>query len=500
MVSDMLSSTQLSTTRAWWAAITLACLVGSLLMAGPGWAQGVAKDLPGDLPDWVHEVGARQTPEADRVCPANEYGAVADTSTTSTRGIQQAIDACAEAGGGIVTFAPGNYLTGAIFVKSNVHLRVGENVTIYGSHDMDEYPERPTRVAGIEMTWPTGLINVDGQENVRISGGGTIDGRGEKWWDMYWDMRRNVYEPQGLRWAVDYDAKRVRLMLIEESSDVTVENLDLQRSGFWTVHLLYSDHVTVEGITISENQGPSTDGVDIDSSTNILVQNNSIDNDDDNIVLKAGRDADGLRVDRPTEYVFIRNNLAKRGAGLLSFGSETSGDIRHVVAFDNRALGTSRAARFKSAKTRGGVVEDILIRNMELVEVDEPFRFTLNWNPSYSYTSIPDSMDEEDIPEHWKTMLEPVEPPERGLPEFRDITIEDVKAVGAERIFTATGLPERKLRNVVWRDITIVGEEAGFIEHAQNWTMENITFLTPDGEAVRIDNSEGVDAPPVGVQ
>ena len=131
-------------------------------------------------------------------------------------------------------------------MKNNVDLRVGEGVTLLGSQDDGDYPRAPTRVAGIEMTWPSALINVNDAKNVKISGGGTIDGRGKKWWDKYWALRRE-YEPKGLRWASDYDAERVRLMVISRSSDVTVENVSLKRSGFWTVQVLYSDHVTIDG-------------------------------------------------------------------------------------------------------------------------------------------------------------------------------------------------------------------------------------------------------------
>ena len=98
-------------------------------------------------------------------------------------------------------------MTGALFVKSNVNLRVGEGVTLLGSQDDADYPSIWTRVAGVEMKWPAALINVNDQRNVRLSGGGTIDGRGEKWWQRYWDLRRD-YEPKGLRWAVNYRAGR----------------------------------------------------------------------------------------------------------------------------------------------------------------------------------------------------------------------------------------------------------------------------------------------------
>ena len=445
------------------------------------------------LPEWIERTGARREPGASRLFSVSDYGAVADTSVVSTAAIQQAIDAAAAAGGGVVSFGPGGYVTGALFLKTGVHLRIDPGVTLYGSRNDADYPIRPTRVAGIEMPWPAALINVEDAENVKISGGGTIDGRGEKWWDKYWDMRRNDYEPRGLRWAVDYDAERVRLVVVSNASDVTLENLHLKRSGFWTVQILYSDHVTTDGLTISDNQGPSTDGIDIDSSTWVLVQNNDIDNNDDTICLKAGRDADGLRVNRPTEYVLIRNNLTRRGGGIISFGSETSGGIRHVVAYDNRGVGTKEGIRFKSAKTRGGVVEDVIIRNTRMENVPLPITFTLNWNPSYSYATLPENQT--DLPPHWIVLNTPVTPPGRGLAEFRDILIDGVTAVGAERILTVSGLPEKAIHDVTLRDIRAEGREAGFIEHARDWTIENVVLTTPSGEPVLITDSENVDAP-----
>jgi polygalacturonase len=251
----------------------------------------------------VKDVGSRGALKTRRIV---EVKAAGDGVTNGTKAIQQAIDDCAKGNGGTVTFKPGQYVTGALFLKSNVYLNIGQGVTLLGSQDDADYPSIPTRVAGIEMKWPAALINVNDAKNVKISGGGTIDGRGEKWWLKYGTVRRE-YEPKGLRWASDYDAERVRLMVIWKSADVSIENLSLKRSGFWTVQVVYSDHVTVDGVKITDNKGPSTDGVDIDSSSYVLVQNCDIDNNDDDICLKAGRDSDGLRVNRPTEYIFIRN-------------------------------------------------------------------------------------------------------------------------------------------------------------------------------------------------
>ena len=471
-----------------WLLAPLVCLI-ALTSAAVAQRSAAQRSSAGrdDFPKWTREVGARSAPQAKRTC------LVAATSSgvaNATKAIQQAIENCAGAGGGIVTFKRGTYVTGALFLKSNVQLHVAAGVTLVGSQDDADYPLLWTRVAGIEMKWPAALINVNEQRNVKISGGGTIDGNGQKWWDKYWAVR-NDYEPRGLRWASDYDAQRVRLMVVSKSSDVTIENLSLKRSGFWTLQVVYSDHVTVDRIKITDNTGPSTDGVDIDSSSYVLVQNCDIDNNDDDICLKAGRDADGLRVNRPTEYVVIRNNITRRGGGIISFGSETSGGIRKVVAYHNRGIGTNEGIRFKSAKTRGGYVEDVLIRDLKMENVRQPFSFTLDWNPSYSYATIPPNTT--NVPPHWIALSTKVEPPERGYCEFRNIRIENVKIVNAGQIFSAQGLPEKPIENVSFTNVTAQGIGAGSIEYARNWKMHNVRLKTK--EPLQISHSQNVESP-----
>jgi len=463
-----------------------------LLVVLPAAFETQAQPQDASIPSWTNKVGARNVPRGTRVFSVNDFGAKGDGSANSTKAIQKAIDECSKIGGGIVTFEKGEYVTGAIFLKSNVDFRVCAGVTLLGSQEEKEYPKIATRVAGIEMPWPAALINLNDAKNVKISGGGTIDGRGQLWWDKYWNLRKD-YEPKGLRWASDYDAERVRLMVIWRSSDVTIENVSLKRSGFWTVQVVYSDHVTVDGVKISDNAGPSTDGVDIDSSSYVLVQNCDIDNNDDDICLKAGRDSDGLRVNRPTEYVLIRDNLIRRGGGIISFGSETSGGIRHVVALNNRGIGTKEGVRFKSAKTRGGFVEDILVRGLKMENVPLPFTFTLNWNPSYSYATIPEGI--KDVPFYWTVLNTPVLPVERGYCQFRNITIENIDVVGANRIFTASGLPGKTIQNVTFSNVTAEGNEAGTIEFAENWSMKNVKLTTKTGEGVKVSDSKNVEAP-----
>lgn len=444
--------------------------------------------------DWIKKVGARKTPSSKNQYWVNDYAAVNDGSKVTTSSVQKAIDACAAKGGGIVSFKPGTYLIGSIFLKSNVHLVIDKDVLIKGSQDFADYPEIDTRIAGIEMKWPAALINIIDQKNVQVSGKGKINAQGKFCWDKYWAMRRE-YEPKGLRWIVDYDAKRVRTFLVQSSSDITLKDLTFSNAGFWTVQLLYSDHLTVDGITIKNNEdgrGPSTDGIDIDSSSWVLVENCDIDCNDDDFCLKAGRDADGLRVNRPTEYVVIRKCIARKGGGLLTLGSETSGGIRHVLATDLKAMGTGNGFHIKSATTRGGTVEDIYFQNTEMDSVGNAFMYTMNWNPSYSYSSLPKGYNYDSIPAHWKVLLKKVEPESKGIPHFKNIYVSNVTVKYARRAISAAGMEQSTLDNFNFKNVIIQAENAGDISYAKKWKWENVAIGTKDNKGIVVKNSDEI--------
>ena len=140
--------------------------------------------------DWASKVGSRSFPTNEKVFSVNKYGAVGDGKTNCTSFIQKAIEACTKKGGGIVAFEKGTYLTGALFLKDNVHLKIDKEVLILGSEQLADYPEIDTRIAGIEMKWPSALINVISAKNVAVSGEGIINARGNFNWDIYWKMRK----------------------------------------------------------------------------------------------------------------------------------------------------------------------------------------------------------------------------------------------------------------------------------------------------------------------
>ncbi|HSY70039.1 MAG TPA: glycosyl hydrolase family 28 protein [Edaphobacter sp.] len=424
---------------------------------------------------------------APKIFSANDFGAKGDGTTLETAAIQKAIDAAAPSSG-TVTLKPGTYLSGSLFLKSDVTLEVPEGVTLIGSQKLEDYPLLPTRIAGIEMTWPAALINVRDQHNVTITGKGIIDGDGPIWWKSYWDLRA-TYEPKGLRWASDYDAKRPRLVLFQNSFDVHLGGgITLKRSGFWTVQVLYSHDVTIDGVVIRNNEGgkgPSTDGIDIDSSRKVDVAHADIDVNDDALCLKAGRDSDGLRVNRPTEDITIHDSIIRRGAAAITIGSETSGGFRNIDAYNITALsGVPSGVLFKSAHTRGGTATNIRIHDLDLQGVAIPIHITMNWNPSYSYAALPPGTDPKTVPPYWIPLTTPVSPPEKGLPHFSAVHIWNIKATGAKQAFNVSAYPDAPLVDFNIDHLNIEAKTAGTIANAKNWSMTDNNITTADGSKV----------------
>ena len=297
----------------------------------------------------------------------SDFGAVADAATVNTKAIQAAIDKCAASGGGVVVVPKGTFLSGAIFLKQGVNLAVEKDGVLKGTTNIDDYPDIQTRWEGTEEPWTSAFVNAEGMTDLEISGEGTIDGSGGEWLQKY-PPRRPSDSPSPAQPSTQLKRGKPRLIGIQNSKRVRVAGLSLHNQAVWCLFVLYSEDVLAENLKITvEHSIPSSDGIDIDSSRRVRIDNVYIDVNDDCISIKSGKDADGLRVNRPAEDIVIENSHFAYGHGGVAMGSETSGGIRNVEVRNCVAdSGNWAPIRFKTQPSRGGVVENITYRDMTL--------------------------------------------------------------------------------------------------------------------------------------
>ena len=303
-----------------------------------------------------------------------KYG-VKGNGTSETAAIQALIDKVYAAGGGTVVFPRGKYTTGALFFPRGVNLRVEKNATLFGARDNDEYPMVKTRFEGIEREWRCALLNFDNSDGVVVDGGGIIDGN-------------------GVDWPVQMGGSftgRPRLICFTNCDGGSISNLKLQNQACWGLHILYTEGFEVDGLSINARKYiPSSDGIDIDSSNGVHVNNTYIYVQDDCISIKSGKDAEGRRVARPSEDILIENCTFGYGHGMAAMGSEISGSIRNVTIRNSVVQeGQWGVIRFKSAVSRGGIVENILFENIEILDACNVFDVNMNWGSGRGGASVP---------------------------------------------------------------------------------------------------------------
>lgn len=256
--------------------------------------------------------------------PITDHGA--KPGELCTAGIQAAIDACHEAGGGTVVVPKGTFLTGSIFLKQGVDLRLDKGSVLKGSNNIEDYPKRPTRIEGHTEPWRMALLNAAHMTDLHIHGEGTLDGDGEVFWKAFWQRRKE--NPK----CTNLEVERPRLMFIDSCKGVKIEGIHLRNSGFWNLHLYFCQQVVIDGLDIyapgkgSPVRAPSSDGIDIDSCQHVVVRNTRIAVDDDCIALKGSKGplADQDKNSPPVEDILVEDCEMVRGHGVVTLGSEAT--------------------------------------------------------------------------------------------------------------------------------------------------------------------------------
>ena len=417
-------------------------------------------------------IGAAAPASGAKRFTITSFGAVGDGKTTNTAALQALIDKVAKEGGGTVVVPEGTFLTGALFFKQGVNLYLEKNGTLKGSVEQSDYPQVKTRWEGIEREWTSALLNFTDMNDVDFSGDGTVDGSGDAWFARSGFRRGRGAPgqaqqpppppPQGLRLG------RPRMICFQNCKRVRITRVRLKQEAVWCLHILYSEDVVVDGISIRcDHNIPSADGIDIDSSRKVRVRNVDIDNNDDSITIKSGKDEDGLRVNRPSEDIIVENSHFHNGGSLVAMGSETSGGIRNVTVRHCTADSDNAAPiRFKTQPSRGGVVENITYSDIQLNGTRQAFEFNMEWR-----------------------MVPPIAPPAKVLPIVRNVTIRNVRGT-VKTVGVMHGLAGSPIQNVKFEKCDITADKGFTIENVRKVDLSGLKLTVKNGEAITKKNVE----------
>ena len=320
-----------------------------------------------------------------------------DTTEWYTQAINKAIDVCSEKGGGVVIVPEGIYFTGPIILKSNVRLHISDGAILkFSTNPVDYLPVVETRWEGVDCYNYCPLIYAVNETNIAITGNGILDGQADikNWW--HWKGKSEYGWEEGMSSQLD-PAGRPRLMFFEQNNvpveerimgegsylrppfiqflncnTILIENITIKNSPFWIIHPLLSENIIIRGITAISN-GPNNDGCDPESCKNVLIEDCFFETGDDCIAIKSGRNNDGRTWNIPSENIVIRNCRMHDGHGGVVMGSEISGGCMNIFVEDclMDSPNLERAIRIKTNSFRGGIIENIFIRNITIGEVEE---------------------------------------------------------------------------------------------------------------------------------
>jgi len=398
-----------------------------------------------------------------QVYDVTRYGAVGDGVTLNTRVFEKVVALVAEQGyGTIVLPSPGEYLSAPFNLTSNLLFVVEPGATLLASNDTSLWPLLPPLPSyGQGRDHPgwryTSFLHGDGVANLTITGGGTIDGQGARWWKEH-DEGKEKYT-------------RGRLIEIMNCEQLRVTNLTLLNSPFWTVHPVYCNDVVASDLTIlAPVDSPNTDGIDPDSCTNVLIERCYVESGDDGIAIKSGWDCYGQEFNRPTINVTVRDFVRKgiSSAG-IAIGSEVSGGVgsillENITVIAEEGEHNTNAIHLKTGKTRGGYIRDVSIRDLHVQGASLGIKIAKDYkspNPSCANFTAP--------------VMEFID-----LPIVRNITVDTVTGDVRQQAFVLTGLWYSPVDSVSITNVKLNVTAAGL---APAWKCEYLTNSTASNVA-----------------
>lgn len=403
-----------------------------------------------------------QPPEIpDNIFNVTNYGAIAGDGINDKPAFDSCIAVCSNTGGGIITVPDGNYfLKGPIHLESNMHLKFDSGAYLRFSENPDHYlPVVLTSWEGTRLYNYSPLIYAKDKKNIAITGNGILDGNAADTW-VRW--QKDQRKDQLLSRKMNHDGVplkerifgkghklRTHFMQFYECENILVEDITITDSPFWCIHPIYSQNVIVRNVTF-DAQNLNNDGIDPESSQYVLIEDITFSNKDDNVAIKAGRDHEARKLNRPSRYIIVRN-CRFQGHNAMAIGSEMSGGVSDIYIKDCSFAGpVVKGIYLKSNKDRGSAVHDIFVRNVDfgvastVIEMDSDYK-----------------NEGEGFP-----------------PSFYNVVVEDVTCMEATEFGIYIKGPEQEpVRDVLLKDVRIMSAKENILfENAEDIIFENVTI------------------------
>ena len=456
-----------------------------------------------------------------------DFGAVAGRNVKNTEAFNKAITAINQKGGGTVNVPRGIWMTGPIVLQSNVNLHLEDGAMIIFSRDFADYPLVDVSFEGLNTTRCQSPISAKGATNIAITGNGVIDGSGDAWryvkkgkmTDGQWnellskggvlsDDKKiwfptesskkgftstgnfNVPEKMTTRAELEKvkDFLRPVMVSLVSCDKVLLDGPTFQNSPAWNLHPLMSSNLILRNLNVRNPwYSQNGDGLDLESCKNVLIYDNTFDVGDDAICIKSGKDKDGRDRGVPTENVIIKNNTVYHAHGGIVIGSEMSGGVKNLHASDCTFIGTDIGLRFKTTRGRGGVVENIWISNVDMINIPAQ---VIGFNMFYEGNS---PIIEEDQSADDEKRVEKQIPVTAETPIFRNVFFKNITATNSYEALSLNGLSEMNLKNIVIEDSYFDTKKALTIVDADGITLKNVKLKYSEGTGATIYNSKNID-------